>query len=127
MSRSSFHYRNRFTWIQCTRCMFDPILSMQCKHGPHGHKKILTYWRMCRALRMTSGLAGETYEDRLIEVGLTSLEARRLRCDLIQTLKILHGYDTVVESSWFSRTCDTANRLTRQDNCSFNLNVKQFK
>ena len=81
---------------------------------------------MCRALRMTSGLAGETYEDRLIEVGLTSLEARRLRCDLIQTLKILHGYDTVVESSWFSRTCDTANRLTRQSNCILNLNVKQF-
>ena len=80
-----------------------------------------------RDLRMTSGLAGQTYEERLIEVGLTSLEARRLRCDLIQTLKILHGYDTVVESSWFSRTCDTANRLTRQDNCSFNLNVKQFK
>ena len=80
----------------------------------------------CRALRMTSGLAGETYEDRLIEIGLTSLEARRLRCDLIQTLKILHGYDNVDESSWFSRTCDTANILTRQSHCSFNLNVKQF-
>ena len=36
----------------------------------------------CRAQRMTSGLAGETYEDRLIEVGLTSLGARRLRGDL---------------------------------------------
>jgi len=81
----------------------------------------------CRALRMTSGLAGETYEDRLIEIGLTFLEARRLRGDLIQTLKILHGYDNVNESSWFIRTCDTANRLTRQSNCSFNLNVKQFK
>ena len=31
----------------------------------------------------------------------------------------------VDESSWFIRTCDTANRLTRQSNCSFNLNVKQ--
>ena len=75
---------------------------------------------------MTSGLAGETYEERLIEVGLTSLEARPLRGDLIQTWKILHGYDNVNESSWFSRTCETANRLTRQSNCSFNLNVKQF-
>jgi len=74
---------------------------------------------------MTSGLTGQTYEDRLIEVGLTSLEARRLRGDLIQTWKILHGYN-VNESSWFSRTCETANRLTRQFNCSFNLNVKQF-
>ena len=49
------------------------------------------------------------YEERLIEVGLTSLEARRLRGDLIQTWKILHGYDNVNESSWFSRTCETAN------------------
>ena len=75
---------------------------------------------------MTSGLAGETYEERLIEVGLTSLEARPLRGDLIQTWKILHGYDNVDESSWFSRTCETANILSRQSNCSFNLNVKQF-
>ena len=75
---------------------------------------------------MTSGLAGETYEERLIEVGLTSLEARPLRGDLIQTWKILHGYDNVDESSWFSRTCETANILSRHSNCSFNLNVKQF-
>ena len=75
---------------------------------------------------MTSGLTGETYEDRLIEVGLTSLEARRLRRDLTQTWIILHGYDNVEESSWFSRTFNTANRLTRQSNCRFNLNVKQF-
>ena len=73
---------------------------------------------------MTSGLTGESYEDKLIKVGLTSLEARPLLGDLIQ--KILHGYDIVEESSWFSRTFNTANRLTRQSNCRFNINVKQF-
>ena len=78
---------------------------------------------MCNA---ESGLAGQTYEQRLIEVSLTSLEARRLRGVLIQNWKILHGYDNVDESSWFSTTCETVNRLTRQSNSSFNLNVKQF-
>ena len=35
-----------------------------------------------RALRMVSNLQGRTYEARLAEVGMTSLEDRRVRGDL---------------------------------------------
>ena len=44
------------------------------------------------------------------------------------TLKFLqlHRFDNVEESSWFSRTSNTANRLIRQSKCNFNLNVKKF-
>ena len=52
-----------------------------------------------RDLRMTSGLAGQTYEERLIEVGLTSLEARRLRGDL--TLFLLGGVNLPPPCSFF--------------------------
>ena len=39
----------------------------------------------------------------------------------------LIGDDTKNELlTWFSRTCETVNRLTKQSNCSSNLNVKQF-
>ena len=40
---------------------------------------------------MTSGLSGSTYEEKLREVGLTSLEERRKKGDMIQVWKILHG------------------------------------
>ena len=35
-----------------------------------------------RAVRMISGLRSELYEDRLKELGLTSLEERRHRADM---------------------------------------------
>ena len=126
MSRS-FHYRDRFTWIKLYKVYVRPHLEYAVQAwSPWTQEDInLLENVQRRAIRMTSGLAGHTYEERLIEVGLTSLEARRLRGDLIQTWKILHGYDNVDESCWFS-TCETANRLIRQDNSSFNLNVKQF-
>jgi len=43
---------------------------------------------------MTSGLSGSTYEEKLREVGLTSLENRRKRGDMIQVWKILHGHES---------------------------------
>ena len=47
-----------------------------------------------RVERMTAGLKTGTYQDKLKELGLPSLEERR-RGDMIQTWKILHKYDDV--------------------------------
>ena len=55
-----------------------------------------------RAISMTSGLSGSTYKEKLREVGLTSLEERRKREDMIQVWKILHGHDHVDKNKWFS-------------------------
>ncbi len=46
-----------------------------------------------RALKMVSGLKGTTYEEKLKELGLTSLEERRHQIDMTQTFKIIHGID----------------------------------
>ena len=50
---------------------------------------------------MTSGLTG-TYEEKLRQVGLTSLKDRRIRGDLIQTYKILHQVDDIPVSTFFT-------------------------
>ena len=47
-----------------------------------------------RAISMTSGLSGSTYEEKLREVGLTSLEERRKKGDMIQVWKILHEHES---------------------------------
>ena len=53
--------------------------------------------------------------------GLSTLKQRRMRGDMIQTWKILHGHDNVDEKTWFVRAAETAARTTRQSDSSFNL------
>ena len=55
-----------------------------------------------RAVNMVAGLKGRTYQDKLREVGLTSLEERRERGDMIQTFRIIQGIDNVEVGTWFS-------------------------
>ena len=54
-----------------------------------------------RATRMVPELAGLSYEDRLRELGLTTLEERRRRGDLIEVFKIMHGFDNLDRSRFF--------------------------
>ena len=44
---------------------------------------------------MVSEIRSLSYEGRLIALGLTTLELRRKRMDLIQTYKIINGMDEV--------------------------------
>jgi ribonuclease P/MRP protein subunit RPP40 len=71
---------------------------------------------------MVSGLKGTTYEEKLKELGLTSLEERRHQIDMTQTLKIMHVIDKVQSSTWFEQV-DTSVRTTRS--AADPLNLKQ--
>ena len=55
---------------------------------------------------MISGLTGGSYEEKLAEIGLTTLEQRRKRGDMIQTWKIIHRADNVEKETWFEMTAD---------------------
>ena len=54
-----------------------------------------------RATKITPGLRDLSYEERLKECGLTTLETRRLRGDHIEVLKIFNGYEILIEICFF--------------------------
>jgi len=54
-----------------------------------------------RATKLISGLSEMGYEKRLKILGLTTLETRRLREDLIEVFKILKGYENIDQEMFF--------------------------
>ena len=71
---------------------------------------------------MVTGLRGTSYEDRLTELGLTTLTERRHQTDMLQTYKILTGKDRVKSGSLFVMA--SANeRATRSSADPMNLRV----
>ena len=48
-----------------------------------------------RATKLIPELRDLTYEERLKECGLTTLETRRIRGDQIEVFKILNGYENI--------------------------------
>ncbi len=54
-----------------------------------------------RMVRAVTALHGRSYEEKLAELGLETLESRRTRLDLIQAFKIIGGHDDVDHTLWF--------------------------
>ena len=73
-----------------------------------------------RAISMVSGLKGKEYEERLQELGITTLEERRHQADMLQTFKIVRGIDKVNSESWFQMAAN-AERATRSRDGLLNL------
>ena len=54
-----------------------------------------------RATKLIPGLRDLTYEERLKECGLTTLETRKLRGDQIEVFNILNGYENIDSNFFF--------------------------
>ena len=54
-----------------------------------------------RATKLIPELRDLTYEERLKECGLTTLETRRLRGDQIEVFKIFDGYENIDSNIFF--------------------------
>ena len=80
-----------------------------------------------RAVNLIVGLKSKWYKDKLIELGLTPLEIRRKRYDLVQTFKILNCFDKVNPSIWFCTVDNQHTRLTRNTSYNKNLIATRFK
>jgi hypothetical protein len=79
-----------------------------------------------RAVGMISGLKGTSYEEKLLELKMETLEERRHQIDMKQTFKILRGQDNVDKSSWFEMAASTG-RVTRLAADPLNLKVPVAK
>ena len=55
-----------------------------------------------RAVRMITDLRGTSYREKLLELGLFSLEKRRIRADLVCMFRILKGIDKINSEALFS-------------------------
>ena len=63
-----------------------------------------------RATKMIPELRDLSYEERLKECGLTTLETRRLRGDQIEVFRILNGYENIDRTMFFSLKKDSRTR-----------------
>ena len=69
---------------------------------PYRKKDIVTLEHIQRrATKITPGLRDLSYEERLKECGLTTLETRTLRGDHIEVFKIFNGYEILIEICFF--------------------------
>jgi len=68
-----------------------------------------------QASRFIDECRGMSYEDRLKMVGLTTLETRRLRADMIEVYKILRGFEGTDESNFSKEEWDARKGVIR--NC----------
>ena len=80
-----------------------------------------------RATRMIGGLDTKPYEERLKELGMFSLEKRRLRGDRIALFKYLRGCHTEEGQDLFSiiTKCRTCNNGLKLKKARFWLNIRK--
>jgi hypothetical protein len=118
----AFHYRDRYIFKKLYVQYVRPHLEFAATAWSpwlEADKAVLEKIQQ-RAVAMVSGLKGKTYEERLVELGLTTLEERRHQMDMLQTFKIVKGHDRVDSTMWFQKV-DTSVRTTRSAADPLNL------
>ena len=75
---------------------------------------------------MIAELRGMPYEQRLINTRLTTLETRRLRGDLIETFKIMKGFDKTSVSFTTNTLSKLRGHSLKLFKHRFNCNIGKF-
>ena len=125
----AFHFRDRHVFLnlykQYVRCHLEFSVSAWCPWTAVDKDVLERVQR--RAVNMISGLSGRNYEDKLKELRLESLEKRRIYIDMLQTFKIIHGFDDVKSDTWFNTVGSGEHRLTRLTADPLNLMPSRFR
>ena len=93
----AFYFRDSFTFIRLYKqyvcchlefasCVWNPWTKADCD---------IIERVQIREVSFVSGLKRSTYEEKLKELNLQTLEDRSKRADMIQTFKIVNGFDNV--------------------------------
>ena len=128
----SLSYRNKTVWNSLLKTYVRPHLEycVQVWNPWLVKDKEILEKIQKRAITLTFGLSGSTYEEKLKELGLISLENKKKRGDLIQVWIILHGHDYVDKNKWFSSAYvpeEGRGIQTRQSKDPLNLKVLVVK
>jgi hypothetical protein len=105
----AFHYRDRHTFISLYKQYVLPHLEFAVQSWSPWlvkDKEVLEKVQR-RAIKMVSGLGDKTYEEKLKELGMVTLEERRHQLDMVQVFKILSGHDRVEKDQWFKMAADS--------------------
>ena len=98
---------------------------------PYRKKDIYTLESVQRtATKITPELRYLSYEERLKECGLTTLETKRLRGNHIEIFKILNGYEHIDRNMFFSQKKDSRTRghevKLANDQCRLDIRKYSF-
>ena len=80
-----------------------------------------------RAVKMINGLQGKTYEEKLKELNLLSLEERRERGDMITCFKIMRGLEDTDRDRFFDLVETEPSRVTRNTTNKLNMKHQPFQ
>ena len=71
---------------------------------------------------MVTNFKGKTYEEKLAEAGMVTLEERRRRGDLIQMYRVMNTVDNVDPNIWFTREVSRQGAASTRQTAGF-MNV----
>jgi hypothetical protein len=106
----AFHYRDRWTFVRLYKLYVRPHLEFAAPAwSPWTNHDIECLEKIQRrAIAMVSGLGDKGYIERLKELNMTTLEARREEIDMTETYKILNGHSNVDWRRWFTKNIAAA-------------------
>lgn len=99
----AFHFRDRTVFLQLYKQYVRPHLEFSVQAwSPWQQADIEVLEKVQRrAIQMISGLKSQVYEERLIELEITTLEERRHQADMALMYKIVTGKEAVEPETWF--------------------------
>ena len=111
----AFSYRDKHTFVRLYKQYVRPHLEFASQAWRPWLRKDIDMLEkvQMRAVRMVGGLRGTTYEEKLAELNLQSLEERRLEADLVLAFKIMHGVCKVKKDDWFQPVAAISQQRTR--------------
>jgi len=130
MIKRSFVNRERQTILTLYKSVVRPKLEYCIQAWrPHLAKDIELMERVQhRATKLISSLRKETYENRIKLLGLTTLETRRLRGDLIEAFKIMKGFEDISWNNFFKMSSSKQLRghSLKLYKPSFRLDIRKY-
>jgi ribonucleases P/MRP protein subunit RPP40 len=101
----AFHFRDKSTFVKLYKTYVRPHLEFCTPTwSPWGKMDTDCLEKVqIKMINMVSGLKGKNYEEKLAEIGLDSLEKRRIESDICMAHKILYGVGDINPDIWFDK------------------------